>query len=520
MYQMTQPLRSAAASTPGRLATVCDDRSTTWLELRDRTAVLADAIRRLGVSSGDRTAVLALNSDRYLQYLYASWWAGSVVVPMNTRWSASEHAYSLNDSQAKVLFIDATFAPLADEIRAEIGHELTLVYIGDEEIPNGMLAFDALLESGTQMPDECAHRDALAGIYYTGGTTGFPKGVMLSHEALWYNGLAVAKHAHFEFGDRYLHVAPMFHLADAAGSMGATMTGATHYFVSGFVPDQVMRSIAVHSITHTLIVPTMIGMLMQHPDFSAEHFRDLKYLIYGASPMPEGLLRHVIDVLPHVGLVQGYGQTEMAPLVTTLSPGRHVVDGPNAGKLRSAGQVICGCEVEIRDDACRVLPHGEVGELYARSPGSMRGYWQLPELTAETLQDGWVKSGDLAYIDHDGFVFIVDRAKDMIVTGGENVFSAEVESIVSTHPAVATVAVIGVPDDTWGEAVHAIVVPVEAAEVTENEIIDYCRDKLASYKCPKSVSIREEPLPLSGAGKVLKRELREPYWGGKKRQIS
>jgi acyl-CoA synthetase (AMP-forming)/AMP-acid ligase II len=474
----------------------------------------------VGIDRGGHTAILALNSDRYIEYLLGSWWAGAVVVPMNTRWSPGEHAYSLNDSETGIVFVDDAFVPLVEQIRDETEHELVFIYIDEGEIPEGMLAYEDLVEAGVAIDDDCADGDQLAGIYYTGGTTGFPKGVMLSHQALWYNGLAVAKHAYFEPDSSYLHVAPMFHLADVAGGMGATMAGATHFFVPRFTPEGVIRSLSEQSITHTLMVPTMVGMVLQHPEFSADAFQDLRYLIYGASPMPEGLLRQTIEKLPNVGLIQGYGQTEMAPLVTTLSPDRHVIEGPLAGKLRSAGQVIFGCEVEIRDDAGSVLPHDEIGEICARSPGSMNGYWKLPEQTAETLHNGWVKTGDLAYMDEDGFIFIVDRAKDVIVSGGENVFSAEVESVISTHPSVAAVAVIGVPHETWGEAVHAIVIPVTNTRITEAEIIEHCHGLIAHYKCPKSVAFRDEPFPLSAASKVLKRELRAPYWEGKKRQIS
>ncbi len=519
MYNLTQPLHTAATTTPNMTAMVGRRGPVSWSELRDRSSMLAGAIRTLGIGPGDKVAILALNSERYLEFYFGALWAGSVIVPMNTRWSATENAYSLNDSGTSVVFIDSAFLPMVGDIRAETNHDLSFVFVDDGDTPDGMLAYEEFLQGGEPIDDARRGGSDLAGIYYTGGTTGFPKGVMLSHQALWYNGMAGAKHFDIHPGDRYLHVAPMFHLADTAGSLGATMSGGSHYFMAAFAPDAAINQIAEQEITHTLLVPTMIGMIMQHPDFDAAKFERLRYLMYGASPMPEGLLLHVMESLPNVKLIQGYGQTEMAPLVTALPPEFHVTDGPRAGKLRSAGRPVVGCEVEIRDEEGNRLESGEVGEVYARSPGSMLGYLNLPQQTAETLSDGWVKTGDGAYMDEDGFVFIVDRVKDMIVTGGENVFSAEVESLVSTHPAVAAVAVIGIPSEEWGEAVHAIVVTTPGVEVTEQEIIDHCKGKIANYKCPKSVTLREDPLPLSGAGKVLKRELRAPYWEGVDRQV-
>jgi acyl-CoA synthetase (AMP-forming)/AMP-acid ligase II len=520
MYNLTQPLHTASNCTPHMIATVCEDRTVTWEGLRERTAKLAGAIRSLGIDEGDNVAILALNSDRYFEFYFGALWAGAVIVPMNTRWSATENAYSLNDSGTSVLFIDAAFVPMVEDIKSETNDELTFIYVDDGDVPEGMLAYEEFLQGGEPVEDARRGGSDLAGIYYTGGTTGFPKGVMLSHQALWYNGMAGAKHFDVQPGDRYLHVAPMFHLADTAGSLGATMSGASHYFMASFTPDGAIDRIADDSITHTLLVPTMISMMLQHPAFEPPKFTNLKTLMYGASPMPEGVLLQVMEQLPNVGLIQGYGQTEMAPLVTVLPSTYHVTNGPNAGKLRSAGRPIVGCEVEIRNEEGDKLPAGEVGEVYARSPGSMMGYLNLPDQTVETLCEGWVKTGDGAYMDEDGFVFIVDRVKDMIVTGGENVFSAEVESVVSTHPAVAAVAVIGTPSEKWGEAVHAVVVTVPGTEVTEQEIIDHCQGKIANYKCPKSITLREDPLPLSGAGKVLKRELRAPFWEGAGRHVS
>jgi len=523
MMNLTQMLNSAAGGTPGAVATQYGDRVRTWAETRERVSRLAAGLKGLGVGPGDRVAILALNSDRYTEYYFAVWWAGAVVVPMNVRWSAAENAYSLRDAEAKVLFVDATFAPMVPAIQAEAEALETLIYLDDVEAqgpPAGMLEFESLIEQSSPVEDACVGGEDLAGLYYTGGTTGFPKGVMLPHRALWYNGIVLAKHVGLEQGDVYLHAAPMFHLADGAASGGASMVGAKHAYIQAFDVDRALDCIEEQEVTHALMVPTMIGMVLQHPNFSAERLSSLRTMLYGASPMPQGVLREALEKLPNVDFIQAYGQTELAPLVTVLPASYHQLEGSRSGKLRSAGRVVVGCEVRILDEDGKEQAPGDVGEIVARSPGTMLGYWNLPEQTESTLVDGWVHTGDGAYRDEDGFVFIVDRLKDMIVTGGENVFSAEVESAISTHPAVAEVAVVGVPSEKWGEAVHAIVVAREGKSVTEGEIVDFCKPLIANYKCPRSVTLRDEPLPLSGAGKVLKKDLRAPFWEGSERNVN
>ncbi len=517
MMNLTQMLNRAATGTPNVVSTRMDDRVRTWRETRDRVSRMASALRGMGIGAGDRVAVLALNSDRYTELYFAIWWVGAIVVPMNVRWSATENAYSLRDSGATVLFVDSAFAPIVREIQAEADAVRNLIFLDDGEVPSGMHGYEALIQANEPCEDVCAGGEYLAGLYYTGGTTGFPKGVMLPHRALWYNGLALAKHIGLEAGDVYLHAAPMFHLADGAASGAASMVGASHAYISAFDPEAVIETIEAQGVTHSLMVPTMIGMLLRHPSFSPDRLTSLRTLVYGASPMPQGLLYQALEQLPNIEFIQAYGQTEMAPLVSVLAASEHRLDGP---KLRSAGKVGIGCEVRIVGENGEEVPAGEVGEIVARSPGCMQGYWNLPEQTAAALIDGWVHTGDGAYRDEDGFIFIVDRLKDMIVTGGENVFSAEVESAISTHPSVAEVAVIGVPSEKWGEAVHAIVVPRLGEQLSEEEIIEHCKSLIANYKWPRSVTLREEPLPLSGAGKVLKRDLRAPFWDGKDRSVN
>ncbi len=520
MLHLTQSLHSAAEMRGNKIVTIYKDRQFTWAQHRDRVSRLASGLRKLGAKPDDRIAILALNSDRYTEYYFACWWAGAAVVPMNIRWTAVENAYSLNDSGAEILFVDAAFASSIAEISKETKYLKHVIYIDDGACPDNMLAYEEVLNSAEPCDDAMRGGEDLAGLYYTGGTTGFPKGVMLPHRALWYNNLVVAKQLHVEPDDSYLHAAPMFHLADGAAGGAVSIVGATHVYIPMFDIEGVMSAIETHEVSHALLVPTMIGMLLQNKAFDPARLSSLRYMLYGASPMPEGLMTELLTKMPHLGIVQGYGQTELAPIITTLSPDYHVLDGPKAGKLRSAGRPAPGTEVRIVDEDGNRVPIGTVGEIAARGMGQMLGYWNLDEQTASAVVDGWVMTGDGAYVDEDGFIFIADRMKDMIVTGGENVFSAEVENAISSHPGVGEVAVIGIPDEKWGEAVHAIIVCRDNKTVTTEEIIAHCQPLIANYKLPRSIALRGAPLPLSGAGKVLKRDLRISYWEGRERNVN
>jgi acyl-CoA synthetase (AMP-forming)/AMP-acid ligase II len=520
MLNLTHMVHNAANARPTAIATRDGDRVRNWSENRDRVARLAGALHGLGAGRGDRVAILALNSDRYTEYLSAVWWAGAVVVPMNVRWSAAENAYSVKDSGTEILFVDGAFAPMVPAIRAEAPALQTVIYLDDDAIPEGMLSYETLIAEAAPAEDAESGDEDLAGLYYTGGTTGFPKGVMVPHRALWYNNLVCAKVLNMDAEHIALHVAPMFHMADSCLGGSASMMGATHAYLPRFEPGAAIEAIERLGATHTVMVPTMIAMLLQHPDFATEKLKSLQVIGYGGSPMPQGTLAEAIEKLPHVGFVQVYGQTEMAPLITALPADYHQLEGGKSTKLRSAGRAVPGCEVRIVDEQGQDVPDGAVGEIVTRSPGVMLGYWKLEDQTATALRDGWVYTGDGAYRDADGFVFIADRMKDMIVTGGENVFSAEVESAISTHPAVAEVAVVGIPSEKWGEAVHAIVVPREGSTVSEEDIVGHCAELIANYKRPRSVTIRAEALPLSGAGKILKRDLRAPFWEGQERNVN
>ncbi|HUJ65854.1 MAG TPA: AMP-binding protein, partial [Acidimicrobiales bacterium] len=308
----------------------------------------------------------------------------------------------------------------------------------------------------------------------------------------------------------------MFHAASLGGILAIPAVGGLTPSVPLFTPESVLDVIEAHQVTMTVMVPTMIGMLLDHPAFRAERLKSLKVLTYGASPMPTGLLERVMATFPEVDLYQGYGMTESCGLLTCLGPEEHRRGGD---LLRSAGRPMPGSVLSIRDEHGAEVSTGTTGEVWARAGNYMREYWNRPEETELAFRDGWYHTGDAGYVDSGGYVYLVDRVKDMIVSGGENVYSAEVENAVASHPAVTQVAVIGIPSERWGEAVLAIVVPHPGAAVTEDEIKAWARERIAGYKVPKVVEFRTDPLPLSAAMKVLKRELRAPYWEGRDRAV-
>ena len=511
MFALTQGLRRAVQTRPNGIATSFAGRRRTWQQSVERISRVAGALSALGVRRGDRVAILALNSDRYLELMYALPWMGAVMVPVNTRLAAPEIEYILNDAGAVALFIDTGMSHHLKALDGRTPSVREVIWLDDLASPDGILHYEDLT-SYEAMEDVGAHDDDLAGLFYTGGTTGRSKGVMLTHTNLVVNALNGVAGMGFDSDTAYLHSGAMFHLADGASTFGVTLSGGRHAFVPRFEPVEVLLTIQTEKVTHAQFVPTMINMLVNHERFDEFDIGTLSFILYGASPMPEGIVRKAIERMPQVHLMHGYGMTEASPIVTLLDPRYTVLDGPHAGRLRSCGQAALACEVRIVDADRLEVPRGTTGELSVRGANVMKGYWNKPAETEAVLEDGWYYSGDGAYMDEDGYVYVVDRIKDMIISGGENIYSAEVENCVAQHPAVAQCAVIGIPSEQWGETVHAVVMRKPGVEVTAEDIIGFCKERIAGYKCPRSVDFRDTPLPLSGAGKVLKRELREPYW--------
>jgi len=468
----------------------------------------------LGLARDDRFALLSLNSARFEELYHAGFLGGGVVNPLNLRFAPREMTHVLSDSATKVVFVDAAFAPVIDSIRSAAGIQ-TVVLLGDGDVPHDVSYEDLLAAGGEQVPVEPGEDDP-AILMYTGGTTGLPKGVLLTQRALTLTLYHIGMTVKIDPADVYLAQVPMFHAASMGAIVGVPTSGGRLVTVPFFDPPAVLDAIAKQGCTNTIMVPTMLAMTFAHPSYSPDRMSSLTKMTYGASPMPRPILDRLRREQPQLELFQGYGMTESAALVSVLLPEDHL----RQDKLASAGRPVAGTAVTIQGDDGVILKAGEVGEVCVRGGQFMTEYWRRPEETAEAFRGGWYHSGDAGYLDDEGFLYLVDRTKDMIVSGGENVYSTEVEQAVASHPAVAQVAVIGIPDPVWGEAVHAVVVLEPGATATPAELIAHARGLIASYKVPKSVELRAEPLPLSGAMKVLKRELRAPYWDGKGRAVN
>ncbi len=520
MTQITQFLRRAVQTNGNGTATVFAGRRHTWQEFAERCARLAGALNALGYKPGDRIAILALNTDRYLEAFFGLATAGVIFVPINTRLAPPEIVFWLADSGCSGLLIDDAFLGVLPTLTAEIPALRHVIHIGEGATPAGLHAYDPLLAASTPAADAGCGGSDIVGLYYTGGTTGRSKGVMLSHDNIVGNALNMMREVEVDTSACYIHAAPMFHIADGAMTFLITAFGGAHTFLPRFDPVAYMRLVAEEGVTHSLIVPTMINMLVHHPELASHDMSSMRDMLYGASPMPEAVIARALQVLPNIRFMQAYGQSEASPVLTLMPHKYHCLEGPFAGRLKSAGRAVPGCEIAILDENDVEVPRGTVGEICARGNIVMVGYWQQPELTARALRSGWLHTGDGGYMDDEGFVFIVDRVKDMIITGGENVYSAEVEEALYSHPAVAECAVIGVPDAQWGERVHAVVRFKPGQEATEEALIAHCRARIAGFKLPRSVSVRPDSLPLSGAGKILKTELRKPFWADQSRSVS
>jgi long-chain acyl-CoA synthetase len=509
MY-LTQGLHRAAQHAPEKPATVFGGRSRSFRELAERVARVAALLRRLGVKSGDRVAILAHNSDTYVELLLGIWWAGAVAAPVNSRWSVAEIAYSLNDCGSSLLVVDDAFLPLVDAIRTAADTVRRVVHVGESPTEEGILTYEACLQSCEPVADMRRGGDELAAILYTGGTTGFPKGVMLSHANLWCGAVTRLAETFSPSDSVALMVTPLFHVSGLFRLVMQLVLGATNVIEPQFRPEEAIQAIEQHGVTDVVLVPSMVQMLLDHPAFDAERLRSLQRISCGGAPVPPALLDRAMQALPHVGFCGSYGMTETSGVVSVLGPVSEADRARLGNVLRSVGRVNLGAELRVVDvDGCD-LPAGAVGEVVLRGPAVMQGYWNKPAETAAALRDGWLHTGDAAWRDEAGHLYVVDRLKDMVITGGENVYSAEVEAALMSHPGVAACAVIGVPSSQWGEAVHAVVMLRPEVTADAHALREHCRTRLAGYKCPKSFDFVDS-LPLSAAGKVLKNRLRDDY---------
>ena len=516
--QLTQALEKARNENPDRTATVCGTRRTTFAELADRVERVAGALRALGIGAGDRVGMLGPNSDRFLEVGYGCWWLGAVLVPVNCRWNAEEIAYSLDDSGTALLLVDDPLVALLPALRERSTALRTVVYLGDGPRPEGALDWASLLAAAQLEPDVRAGGDDAAVLFYTGGTTGRAKGVLLSHASLYVTTLASISIGNRAAGATCLHCLPMFHVGGLAVVLQAMLGQSTQVLLAAFDPAAFLALIAKERVSEAALVPTMIKRLVDSPTLRVSDITSLQRLYYGASPIDATLLEQTIEALPGVALTQFYGMTETAGIAVALPPWCHSAESRALGRHTAAGLPTACTGVRISGPDGEPLDRGAVGEVWLSGPGLMKGYWNLPEQTAEAIQDGWMRTGDGGFIDADGLLHVVDRLKDMIVTGGENVYSTEVENAILSMPGVLQCAVVGVPDADWGERVHAVLVLQAAAAIEAAAVIAHCQRLIAGYKCPRSVEFRSE-LPISGAGKLLKYKLREAYWKGHARRV-
>ena len=501
---LTDSLRRAERLYGANEAATCGAVRLTYTEFGTRCRRLAAALRRRGIGPGDRVATLLVNCHRYLEAYTAIPGMGAVIVPLNPRHAAQEQLAILENCGVRLLIADEAHRQRAGELAAATGE--VLLAPGEYE--------RAVAESDEMEWDLAISEDALAVVFYTGGTTGEAKGVMLNHRNLVANAYHITVWAGYNEGDTYLHPAPMFHAADGSSIYALTWQGARHAFIPAFEPSAVLDLIARERVTSTVLVPTMIGMLVQHPAASTADLRSLRLIIHGGSPIGSELLRRAVETL-RCSFAQAYGLTEASSHLAVLPREEMLLEDRRS---RSAGRAVMGVELLVRRPDGTPCAPGEVGEVTGRGPNFTKGYWNKPRETAAALHDGWFWTGDLAYLDEEGYVYLVDRAKDMLISGGENVYSVEVEEAISAHPAVLEAAVIGVPDETWGERVHAVVVTRPGQTLDEAGLRAFCKERIAGYKCPRSVEF-VDVLPKSGPGKVLKRELRARHWAGHERLV-
>ncbi|GAC1517176.1 MAG: fatty acid--CoA ligase [Acidimicrobiales bacterium] len=524
VWTVVGTLRNWAAAKPDAVMLIdangtATPETRTWGETDRRTSRLANALRAAGVGAGDRIAFIDKNGFAYFDVLFGGGKINAVNVAVNWRLAAPEMAQIINDAQAKILFVGPDFYDHLDRFAPDLETVTRIVLLGpahgDHQELDAFLAAHADTDPGV----EPAGGDVAMQLY-TSGTTGLPKGVMLTNDNLG----ALLDEASHEFGMSEVSVSmvamPLFHIGGSGWALVGLGLGSQTAIVREVDPALVLRAVEASRITHGFVVPAVLQFMLMVPDVGDRDLSSLHTIAYGASPISEEVLRRCLDVFG-CRFVQLYGLTETTGAITVLRPDDHQPGGPRPERLRSCGQPFRHIALRIVDPETGAdRPTGAVGEIWTRSRQNMLGYWRKPDETARTIDaDGWLRTGDAGYLDGDGYVYLHDRIKDMIVTGGENVYPAEVENVLMSHPSVADVAVIGVPSERWGETVKAVVVLAGGGDVDADALLAFCRDRLAHFKCPTSVDAIDA-LPRNPSGKILKRELRAPYWEGHNRNIS
>jgi len=513
---LTEILPRALSLWPAEPAVMCGSETFTYRDVADRVGRLAAVLASLGIEPGDRVAVLHRNCHRMLEVYFGAIHAGAILVPLNHRLTASDLAYILDDTSSRVVIADTGWSALALEAIATAQTPCTPVWsrVGEKaDVSGSGLDYEVLLDdAGKQpLPEIAADEKDPAAIYYTSGTTGHQKGVVLTHRNISSHALATIAELGLTDGDTWAHVAPMFHLADAWATWAITWVGGRHVMVGAFDPESVLREFLRRVVTVTNLVPTMLNDLVNHPAAVGVELPSFRLVMSGGAPISPQLVRRVIETF-RCEYVQTYGLTETSPYLSFSLLKAHLRRLPPEEQMRyrsKTGRPALGVELRVVDEQGSDVPADgrAVGEIIARGDRITPGYWQNPEATAEAFHDGWFLTGDLATVDTEGYLDIVDRKKDVILTGGELVYSTEVENALYDHPAVLEAAVIGVPDDRLGESIAAFVVLRSGASCRADELVRHCRDRLAHYKCPHTVGF-VEALPRTGSGKISKKTLR------------
>jgi fatty-acyl-CoA synthase len=511
-------LRYAHRQFPHKTAIVCGEQRFTYAQFAERVAQLAGAIRAAGIQPGDRVAFLSGNCHRLLEAYFGVLEAGAVLLPLNIRLAPLELAYILNDSGAKLLFLEQQFQGMVDSFRPAVPCINSFVLLNDVPQSDWLAPrnYDQLLAAAAPHRTDVTEFDenALAELFYTSGTSANPKGVMLTHRNVYLHALNVAINFSASKDSTELHTIPLFHANGWGVAHALTYVGATHVMIPRFDPVEVFRLIERERVQACSLVPTMATALINCPDRSRFDLTSLKRISIGGAASSPTLIKEVEEKLG-CDCYSGYGLTETAPVLTTAKSkaGENWTGEERYIRQAMTGYAVPGVEIRVVDDEGKDVPHDgqAIGEVIARSDGVMEGYWQQPEATAQVLRGGWLHTGDMATMNEEGYILIVDRAKDIIVSGGENISSLELEKTLAAHPAVYETAVIPVPDQRWGEVPKALVVLKPGATAGEQELIDFCRSRIAHYKCPRSVEFLES-LPKTGTGKILKKDLRKKYW--------
>lgn len=515
MYTVGDVPRKGSRVFPDKVAMVFEGNRITYREMNDRVNRLANALIGLGFKKGDRLTILAENTFKYMEVYFAAAKAGGSVTPLNFRLSDAELTHIINDSEATLYLAGDGYEERSLGLKLDLKGIKNWISL-DKKI-NGYLFYENLIKdaSDTDPVVEVDEND-MAILMYTGGTTGLPKGVMLSHRNLLTSAYGLIIIHSFTFNDSTCFVLPLFHVSFWP-VLCLLMVGGKAVIVRRPDLGEILRLMQDEKCTHAVLVPTLLMWLLSYPQLNEFNLSSLRLVTYAGSPMPIDGLKKCIQKFGNI-FAQGYGLTEAAPLVSFLSKEDHFLEGPRAKLLASAGKEGPVVEAQVLDENDLPVKPGEIGEIVVRGKNIMMGYWKNPELTAATLRGGWLHTGDMGTIDEDGYIYLVDRKADMIVTGGENVYPKEVEDILYEHPAVMECAVVSAPDDRWGERVQAVIVLKAGEKVTEEELIKHCKSKLAGYKCPKRVEFWNE-LPKTPIGKILRKDVKKHFWKDKDRTI-